>query len=77
MHHQARALLEAILQLPIETMSHRRFVERASELTESGGLTVYDSLFLAVAETYDAVLFTADTKLMAKPQDLGVDTTID
>ena len=74
---EARALLEAILLLPIETMSHRRFVERASELAESGGTTVYDSLFLAVAENYDAVLFTADTKLARKAQELGVDTAID
>jgi predicted nucleic acid-binding protein len=74
---QARALLEAILLLPIETMSHRLFVQRASELAENGGLTVYDSLFLAVAETYDAVLFTADALLKKKGRELGVDTTID
>ena len=73
----ARGLLEAMLRLPIETMSHRLFVQRASELADSGGMTVYDSLFLAVAETYDAVLFTVDTKLARKAQELGVDTAID
>jgi len=30
-----------------------------------------------VAENYGAVLFTADTKLMGKAQDLVVDTAID
>ncbi len=47
-------------------------LRRALELAHASRLTVYDALFVAVAESYDAVLITADGKLARKARELGL-----
>jgi predicted nucleic acid-binding protein len=56
-------LLECILSLPIKLFGHRALIRRASALAREDKLTVYDSLFLALAEAKNARLLTADRAL--------------
>ena len=57
----ARALLRAHLELaPVEGLTLR-----AAEIAVEHGLTVYDAAFVALAESLDAELVTADRRLAA------------
>jgi predicted nucleic acid-binding protein len=56
-------LLADILSLPISYFSHRPLIAFALELASERGLTVYDALFLALAERQSAQLITLDARL--------------
>lgn len=56
-------LLSDLLALPIRLFPHRPVLLRAYELAGEHKLTVYDTLYLALAEDHGAVLFSADQKL--------------
>jgi predicted nucleic acid-binding protein len=56
-------VLEAILDLPIETLGHRDLLADAMSLAREHSLTVHDALFLAAALRHGASLITADQKL--------------
>jgi predicted nucleic acid-binding protein len=59
----ARVLLRAHLELaPVEDLA-----PRAAEIAVTHGLTVYDAAFVALAESLDAELVTADRRLAACP----------
>lgn len=59
MSDAARFLLKARLRLtPVEDLA-----ERAAEIAAGHGLTVYDAAFVALAETLDCELVTADRRL--------------
>jgi len=60
---ESDGLVAGILAVPVRLFGHRPLVPRAFELAREHGLTVYDTLYLALAETQGAVLFTADRKL--------------
>jgi predicted nucleic acid-binding protein len=60
---ETRQALDLILRLPILSLAHREFLPVALELAEQFAMTVYDALFLAVARTKAAKLFTADSQL--------------
>ena len=53
----------AIMELPLEIISHYNFLADALAISRKYGLTVYDSLFVACAKRKNAILFTADKKL--------------
>ncbi len=57
-------LLSDVLSLPIRLFSHRPLLPRAFILARKYGLTVYDTLYLALAEEHGAVIFSADRKLL-------------
>lgn len=61
---EARELLHDFLALPLQLFSHKPLLPRAFELAETHGVTVYDALFLALAEKYEAIFVTADTDLL-------------
>jgi predicted nucleic acid-binding protein len=52
-----------ILAVPIRFFPHRPVILRAFELAIAHRLTVYDTLYLALAEEHSAVIFTGDSKL--------------
>lgn len=59
----ARALLAAHLELaPVEDLA-----PRAAEIAVEHGLSVYDAAFVALAESLNAELLTADRRLAACP----------
>jgi predicted nucleic acid-binding protein len=59
----ASEILEAILDLPLETVPDRSLVAEALVLAAAHKLTVYDSLFLTLAQRRNADLLTADLDL--------------
>jgi predicted nucleic acid-binding protein len=56
-------VLEAILDLPIESLGHRDLISEAVALAREHSLSVYDALFLAAAVRRGAILLTADQDL--------------
>ena len=58
-------LLSDILSVPIRLFPHRPILLRAFELARVHKLTVYDTLYLALAEEHGAVIFTGDRKLLS------------
>ena len=57
-------LLSDILSVPIRLFPHRPILPRAFELARAHNLTVYGTLYLALAEEHGAVIFTGDRKLL-------------
>jgi len=60
---ESEQLLAAVMSLPIRLFPHRSLLTRAFELAIARDLSVYDTLYLALAEEHGAVVFTADRKL--------------
>ena len=56
-------ILSAIMALPLETIDHYDLLPDALEIARQKNLTVYDSLFLALAIKRKATLLTADEQL--------------
>jgi len=56
-------IISAILELPIEIVSHYDYLQDAVSLARKYNLTVYKSLFLAVAFRKSGELITVDEKL--------------
>jgi predicted nucleic acid-binding protein len=63
-------LLSDLLEVPIRLFPHRALILRAFELARQHNLTVYDTLYLALAEDHGAVIFTADRKLLKAAAEL-------
>ena len=57
-------LLSDILSVPIRLYPHRPILPRAFDLARAHNLTMYDTLYLALAEEHGAVIFTGDRKLL-------------
>ena len=60
---RAEAALRDFADLPIERYSHRLLLPRAWELRAN--LTIYDAVYVALAELLEAPLLTGDTSLNA------------
>ena len=58
---RARAALDVLAGLPIRRFAHRDLLARAFELRSN--VTIYDGLYLALAETLDATLLSCDAAL--------------
>jgi predicted nucleic acid-binding protein len=69
---EQKELLADLLSIPLQLFSHKPLLARAVELAEEQKLTVYDALFLALAEKYNAVLITADANLLRTAERLHV-----
>lgn len=72
--HESVGLLDArrsalacddLREIPIERVSHRWLMERCWELRAN--VTVYDAVYVALAELLDVAVLTADTKLANAP----------
>jgi predicted nucleic acid-binding protein len=59
-----------LLSVPIRLFPHLPILLRAFDLAREYQLTVYDTLYLALAEDHGAVIFTADRKLLKAATDL-------
>jgi len=58
--------LEDLRALRLARVPHRPLVSRCWELREN--LTIYDAAYIALAESLDVTLVTADTRLTAAPR---------
>ena len=56
-------ILDGVLGLPIDYRGHLPYIGSALEVARATGTTVYDALFVAVAERHGAELVTADERL--------------
>ncbi len=63
-NEESDGILSEILTLPIRLFSHRPLLSRAFSLARKHSLTVYDALYVALAEEQGAVLFSADAEMM-------------
>ena len=68
--NESDRLLADLLSVPIRLFPHRPILLRAFDLAREYQLTVYDTLYLALAEDHGAVIFTADRKLLKAATDL-------
>jgi predicted nucleic acid-binding protein len=57
-------LFPEVLSFPVRLFPHRPILPRAFELARVHKLTVYDTLYLALAEEHGAVIFTCDRRLL-------------
>jgi predicted nucleic acid-binding protein len=62
--NESNRLLTDILSVPIRHFPHQPLIMRAFELARDYNLTVYDTLFLALAEDHGAIIFSADQKML-------------
>ena len=62
--NESDQLLSDILSVPIRLFPHQPVILRAFEMAGEHNLTVYDTLYLALAEDHGAVIFSADRKLL-------------
>ena len=63
-HEESENLLSDILSVPIRIFSHRPLLLKAYEMAGEHGLTVYDTMYLALAVQQGAVVYSADTRLV-------------
>lgn len=57
-------ILDAIMEMPIEIVAHRKLLPTALQLARKFSVTVYDALFLALSRIMRAELITADQELL-------------
>lgn len=57
-------LLDDLLLVPVRLLSHRPVILRSFDLARQYGVSIYDTLYLALAENHGAVIFSADRKLL-------------
>jgi predicted nucleic acid-binding protein len=60
---EALQALSELLSVPLETYQHAALIPRAMEIALETGRSVYDSLYVALAEDQECVLVTADRRL--------------
>jgi predicted nucleic acid-binding protein len=59
----ASAIMAAVLESPLQIESMAPLAETAFQIALESGCTVYDALYIALAEQVNGVFITADTKL--------------
>jgi predicted nucleic acid-binding protein len=69
---EMREILQAIQTLPIRLCEHGPLLLPACALAETHGLSVYDALYLALAEQHGARLVTSDEALEAVARRIGL-----
>lgn len=65
-------LLSDLISVPIRLFPHQPIILSAFKLARDHNLTVYDTLYLALAEDHGAVLFSADRKMLSTAAHLRI-----
>ncbi len=65
-------LLDCITSLPIRLFKHKPIIQHSVELALEHKLTVYDALFLALADGKKSSLITADRLLLRAAKKMGL-----
>lgn len=71
---EAEFLYADILSLPIRLYDPPDFAASALKLSLAHNITVYDALFIAVAQFYSAIFVTVDRKLAKTAERLNIET---
>lgn len=61
---EGKAMFKDIVDMPVRLIGHKKLVKHSLELAEMYNLTMYDSLFIALALEQGGVVFTADNKML-------------
>lgn len=61
---EAAVILGEVLRIPVAALHTRPYLQLAFEIALDTGESVYDGLYLAVAEAYDCQVVTADRALV-------------
>ena len=61
---EGRAMFKDIEDMPVRLVGHKKLAKHSLELAETYSMTVYDSLYLALALEQGGIMFTADKKLL-------------
>lgn len=61
---ECQQMLQDVLSVPIQLFPHMPLLGRSLEIAADNGITAYDAVYLSLAETQGAVLFSADRKLV-------------
>lgn len=61
---EGEELLQDLLAMPIRLLPHAAFMENALEVALQNSLTVYDALYLAVANQQNASIFSSDEQMV-------------
>ena len=69
---EVERLVSHILSLPLRITPHSEILRLACQIASREKLTVYDALFLALAEKQGAKLITADSALQAAADRMGL-----
>lgn len=69
---ESGGLVRLMRSMPVRYISHGDLIMPAIELAESHTLTVYDALFLALAQKQNVRMFTADEHLARTAAGLGL-----
>lgn len=69
---EAREILSVIQTLPVRLFEHEPLLLPAYSLADRHGLSVYDALYLALAEKHGARLLTCDEALAKVAQNIGL-----
>jgi predicted nucleic acid-binding protein len=60
--HEAQGILKDFMRFPLQTFSSKLLLNSAWQLSYESGATIYDSLYLALANNRDCSVVTADKK---------------
>ncbi|MFO7876821.1 MAG: type II toxin-antitoxin system VapC family toxin [Desulfovermiculus sp.] len=71
---EGKAIFQDIINMPVRLVGHKDLAKHSLDLAEKHNLTVYDSLFIALALEQGGVLFTADQKMLETAKLLHVNT---
>jgi predicted nucleic acid-binding protein len=61
---EGKAMFKDIADMPVRLVGHKKLAKHSLELAETYNMTVYDSLYLALALEQGGTVFTADKKLL-------------
>lgn len=75
--NEFQQLFKDFLSLPIKYFPHKEFLPSAAELAHRFKLTVYDALFLALAQAKHGRLITVDNDLAKAARSLGIANSVD
>ncbi len=71
--HRAQQAIQDLLDLPIQRYPHSQLMQRAFQLADN--LTIYDAVYVVLAEVLGATLLTRDKAMMNTPG-IDIDTNV-
>jgi predicted nucleic acid-binding protein len=65
-------ILNLIVSMPARLLNHKPIIKNASALSKKHGVTVYDALYLEIAQRHNAAIFTVDELVIKTAKKIGL-----
>ncbi len=65
-------ILNMIAAMPVRLLNHKPIIKNASALSKKHGVSVYDALYLELAQKHNAVIFTVDELIIKTAKKIGL-----